>query len=470
MKTLIQSFLIVNAVLMSTMGAEEVVYAQVGDTVTLKPPVGTNLQRQYLYWFFSDLQVAWRNSFGGKGFHKDEPWTNRLSWLDDSLVIKNIQQEHFGTFSCKLKSKTLITFKVLKLNVTKSPSSLLLPGEILSLDCSVEAPQGHRKPEIYWLDPQGKKIANNEGPFKVTAKGQHNGQWTCVVRNDRTEHKATVSVTVVDLSPAPQRPQYTSLSSPLILPCSIPAPISWEQMKAKGIRGVDWLFFPKPSSNLISDDPQSLFSLSLEDPLNWKPNQDRGLTPVRDFKKGDLSLTRNRGREDDRGDYVCILKVNENMSLNRTVQVNVLKIISYPGTDLISGQQVNLTCSFGQPLPSDLRLKWFTPEQSSLQPLSPDHHRAHLTIPQVGTGDGGKWRCELWQSNTLLASTVITLKIEVPKLSVWMLVIICSATIIIILLLILCFIFYKRRQRKLRHLRHRLCQCKNRKPKGFYRT
>lgn len=81
--------------------------------------------------------------------------------------------------------------------VTKSPSSLLLPGEILSLDCSVEAPQGHRKPEIYWLDPQGKKIANNEGPFKVTAKGQHNGQWTCVVRNDRTEHKATVSVTVV---------------------------------------------------------------------------------------------------------------------------------------------------------------------------------------------------------------------------------------------------------------------------------
>lgn len=96
-------------------------------------------------------------------------------------------------------------------------------------------------------------------------------------------------------------------------------------MKAKGIRGVDWLFFPKPSSNLISDDPQSLFSLSLEDPLNWKPNQDRGLTPVRDFKKGDLSLTRNRGREDDRGDYVCILKVNENMSLNRTVQVNVLK-------------------------------------------------------------------------------------------------------------------------------------------------
>lgn len=86
-------------------------------------------------------------------------------------------------------------------------------------------------------------------------------------------------------------------------------------------------------------------------------------------------------------------------------------VISSAGTDLISGQQVNLSCSIGRPLPSELRVKWFPPTRSSQPSLLSDHHPAHLAIPEVGTGDGGKWRCELWQNNTRLTSAVITLKI-----------------------------------------------------------
>lgn len=86
-------------------------------------------------------------------------------------------------------------------------------------------------------------------------------------------------------------------------------------------------------------------------------------------------------------------------------------VVPSPGKDLISGQQLNLTCSPGHPLPSDLRLKWFPPERSSLPSLTPDRHPAYLTIPEAGTGDGGKWRCELRQNSTLLTSAVITLKI-----------------------------------------------------------
>lgn len=76
-------------ILLTLLGAEEVVYAQVGDTVTLKPPEGKNLQRQYLYWFFSDLQVAWRNSFGGKGVHEGEQC---IELFTDTITCFNHQQ------------------------------------------------------------------------------------------------------------------------------------------------------------------------------------------------------------------------------------------------------------------------------------------------------------------------------------------------------------------------------------------
>lgn len=63
----------------------------------------------------------------------------------------------------------------------------------------------------------------------------------------------------------------------------------------------------------------------MEDPASWKVEHDRGLTPFSDFKRGNLSVTRNRGREDDRGDYVCSLKFKKGVNLNSTLHVNVLQ-------------------------------------------------------------------------------------------------------------------------------------------------
>uniref|UniRef100_UPI0037E805B9 CD4-1 molecule n=1 Tax=Semicossyphus pulcher TaxID=241346 RepID=UPI0037E805B9 len=476
MENLIQSILILAAVLKSTAGAVEVVYAQVGDTVTLRPPRVTDLNRYYMYWYFGknkDLQLAWRNNFGNAGFaEKAEQWKTKLSLSDDSLIIKGIQQENFGTIVCELtlagKPTETKSYQLLKVNATTVPAAPLVPGESLTLICSVETPQGQRTPQIRWLNPQGEKMTNQRR-HTVSVTGKDNGQWTCVVTHDNKESQAKISVTVVDLSPAPLRPQYTSKSTPLTVPCSIPAHISWDHLKAAGLQEVNWHFYPKPGSNLISNDPQRLFFLSLEDPPTWKKDQDRQLTPVPDVKKGRLSLTRKQGREEDGGDYNCSMKLRRGLTVSRMVHVKVLQITSSPGIDLISGQQVDLTCSVGEPLPSDLRVKWVPPKQSSLLSLTPDHHPAHLTIPEVGTEDGGTWKCELWQNNTLLTSAVIKLEIEF-KLSVWMLVLICSVAVIIVLLLILVFIVHRRRQRKTRHIRHRLCKCKNPKPKGFYRT
>ncbi|KAK9514010.1 hypothetical protein VZT92_027501 [Zoarces viviparus] len=469
MRNVIQSaVLLLAAALVSKTGAVEVIYAQVGETATLKAPGDINIQKEYVYWHFEKedgLQLAWRNNMGGSLTTSDEAWKGRLSLSGASLVIKDVQQNDFGTFLLKRTGDSrLTTYKLLKLTVSAKPPSPLLPGDSLSLACDAQTLPGHKGPEIQWLNPLGGKEKKSRGPLTVRATSQANGQWTCVVTYDKKENKAIVSVTVLDLSPAPLHPQYTSKSWPLTIPCSLPAHISWEQLKAKEIQDVRWDFVPE--SGLI---PQSLYSLSLEDPLTWKADQNRGLRPVPDPKKKNLSLTRNRGTEEDEGDYVCALEFKNGVTLNRTVHVKVLQIISSPGTEFISGQQLNLTCSLGHPLPSDLQLKWFPPEQSSLPSLTSDLHLAHLTIPEVATGHGGKWRCELWQSNTRLTSAEITLKIE-PKMSSWMLVVICSVTVIVILLLILAFILYRRRQQKMTHLRRRLCKCKTPKPKGFYRT
>ncbi|TKS82262.1 hypothetical protein D9C73_016371 [Collichthys lucidus] len=175
-----------------------------------------------------------------------------------------------------------------------------------------------------------------------------------------------------DLSPAPTSPQYTSKSCPLTIPCSIH--VSWDQIKAKGIQEGNWHFIPKPGSSLTPHGSQRLFSLSLEDKLAWKADQNRGLTTASDLTKGNLSLMRKQGREDDSGDYVCSLNFKNGPTLNRTVQVEVLQ-----STELISGQQLNLTCGLGHTLPSDLKLRWVPPEQSpssltSDRLLCPSHH------------------------------------------------------------------------------------------------
>ncbi|CAJ1062550.1 CD4-1 molecule [Xyrichtys novacula] len=471
MKNIIQSILLLTAVLETVTGKEELVYAQLGDTVTLKTPE-RGAEKEYMYWYLDDinsLQIAWRNPLGGSGFIGTtsnpigQHWS-ALSWSGNSLVIKNLKPENFMTVVLRFGNGEIFTYRLLELIISGNPTSPLLPGDDLNMICSADTFQNYKNPEIYWKNPQGE--ITNQGRLQVKVTGRHDGRWTCVATRGEKESEAKVFVTVVDFSPNLPIYQYTSESSSLTIPCSIPQSISWDKIKAGGIQEVNWHFYPKPAPNLISNNSQRLFHLPLDDKLTWKKEQNRDLTPVPDLKKGFLSLTRRFGRDEDRGDYVCSMKVQNGVTLNRTVQVKVLQLTSAPGTELISGQQVNLTCSLGEPLPPGLSLTWVPPEESS---LTSGDHPAHLIIPEVGVGDGGEWRCELRQSDKRLTFAAITLNIE-PKLSVWMLVIICSVTVIVVLLLILVFIIYRRRQRKTTHLRHRLCKCKNPKPRGFYRT
>ncbi|XP_042278919.1 CD4-1 molecule [Thunnus maccoyii] len=463
MKNLIQSIFILIAVVMSTTVAQEVIYAQVGGTVRLPKPKNIE-DGHYVFWNFREKngpRLARYNRFIRYVTQEDLPdeWKNKLTFDADSLVISNIQQENFGTVVREVRGKVIdtITYKIIKINVPLNPP-LLLPGESLTLTCDAEITQG-QKPRIHWLNPENTR-AGHGGTVTESAKNQHNGQWTCVLTNNEKQSKAKVSVTVIDLSPAPSSSQYTSKSSSVTIPCSRPPNIPWKQFKTKGLKRVQWRFFPKPSSS--PEGPQTLMDLGVGELMNWTGPTHRKLT-ASNLNDGNLSLINTQTTEEHGGDYECCLTFENGRNLTRTIRVEVLKIIS-SGT-FISGQQVNLNCSTGYALPPDVRLQWIPPPSSSQQKSS---HHSYI-IPKVSTGDSGKWKCELWRNTTRLTSTTIILKIE-SNLSGWMLVTICGAAVIVILTCILVLILHRRRQRKMRHLRHRVCRCKNPKPKGFQRS
>ncbi|XP_071764750.2 CD4-1 molecule [Centroberyx gerrardi] len=478
MKEFIQSLLILTALLNSTTGAVVMVYSQVGETITLSVSSdGTDKSKTYVYWYFGESEsnnlVISLNPHGGPKFYNDGGWKDRVSISEYSLVIKGVQEQDFtDTFTCVIKEHvtpiTTKNYKLSKITVSMKPETSVLAGESPSLACTVQSPQNNAQPQIHWLNPQGEKRANGGDLTVHQVTGQDNGEWTCVVTSGGKKSYAKISVTVLDLSPAPLYPQYTSLSrsARLSAPCSIPAHLSWDNFKAKGLQGGHWSFVP----GLSPGDRQRLFTLSVGEKLTWKVEQETGLG-ASDPAKKDLSLSKKGVTEADRGEYVCALEFKNRVTLERSIRVEVLEILSSSGLEIPAGQQVNLTCSLGHPLRDGLQVKWIPPKPWCLPSLGPDPHPAHLTIPEVVDGDCGRWKCELWRNKTRLTSVDITLKIA--PMSVWLLVTICGATVIFILLLILTVILLRRRrQRKMtpRHPKHRFCQCKNPKPKGFHRS
>uniref|UniRef100_A0A3Q0S550 Ig-like domain-containing protein n=1 Tax=Amphilophus citrinellus TaxID=61819 RepID=A0A3Q0S550_AMPCI len=412
MRNLIQSLLLI-IVLVSTVGAQEVIYAKVGEQVTLVPKSN---QRQYVYWHLGNQngpQLAWLNHLGGKGIN--EKWKSRLSLQDASLVINDIQQEFFGTFVCKMTSSgkpdSITEYKIIQIigKLDVKPDTLLLHGDILSLTCNLErTPQVQNKPSIYWLNPQGVRERNNQGKVNVPATSDHNGQWSCVVKDNNNEKKVHVPVGVVGeflciCTFAFVLQWYTSLT----IPCSINSGVTWEQILTKELEEVWWDFVPKLSSGAVSVNRERLFDFNVEK-RSLTPGQKKGLRLVSSNKKENLSLTKSKGSVEDRGHYNCSMKFKNGRTLSNTVDLDVLQITSQPGKELIYGQQVNLSCSTGDPLPNDVMLNWTKPETSSRYVQYP----THITIPEVRKGDSGKWRCELWQRGKRLTSAEILLKTE----------------------------------------------------------
>lgn len=74
-----------------------------------------------------------------------------------------------------------------------TPPSPVMPADSVVLNCAVQTPDGLSKPNIYWLNPQGRIEHKEKLEFK--ARSQHCGEWTCVIRQNN-EKKITLSVSV----------------------------------------------------------------------------------------------------------------------------------------------------------------------------------------------------------------------------------------------------------------------------------
>ncbi|XP_067094094.1 CD4-1 molecule [Osmerus mordax] len=469
----------------STTGAVDAVnvaYGPVGGQVTLRTESESDL---YVDWYSDGQEVISKNTYGIE--KKSDKWKDRVSLSKNSLIISQLRSEDFiKSFNCELrKGNTLrssTTYSLRTMSV-QPPASSLLAGETLSLRCDL---QGSDKRQVKWLGPQKRDLSKDnrvQVPNGISltvsnVSGKDHGQWLCEVTSDNQQYVASAQVVVVDLSPAPKQPIYTSTSSlsPLI-PCSIPFNVS--MLKEKGIKGAYWSFIPGRAPGLPLGEPKKL--LALGPPPAWKSllKSDKKLPALSAPQKNnlDISLQWSGVTEGDRGEYTCALEFEGDKTLKRVIHLEVLQVISSRGPQLLIGQDVNLTCSLGRPMAADLSVKWIRPtqrgSQTSSRSQSPALNSTHLTIQEVGSGDRGRWKCELWRKEEKLTTAEITLKIERAPMDVWLLVTICAATVIFILLLILTVILFRRRQQRgtmPRRRKHKFCRCKEPKPKGFYRT
>lgn len=492
MKDFFGSLHILIALFISTTGGDDVVvYGEVGGTVTLLKTEKKN--PLYVYWKFGKDAVIQKNPYGVVK-QEGKQWNGRVSLSQSnnnySLIISKLQTEDFFIkdneyFSCELKDGnkllSITNFYLYKVSV-QGPRLPLLAGETLSLFCNRQNPQ--KTGEVRWRSPQGRNLGQDhrvQGSTSpnLTVKivtGEDHGKWLCIVISGDQEAHASTWVTVVDLTPAPKQPLYTynNATSPPLIPCSIQSNVSFEELRDKDLQAAHWNFTPSKASGLPLRDQASKRLLTLGPSSEWKV-VNKTMWKVPFLQNKNLSLRLKSVTERDRGDYTCSLNFKNGTVLKRVIQLEVLEVLSShgPDPDLLVGQEVNLMCSLGHSLSSDLKVKWHTPRFDSVDSKSFSLSSANLTIQKVGMNHRGLWKCELWKNEEKLTSAQISLRIARAPMEPWLLVTICAAAVIFILLLILTVILFRRhRQRGMmpRRRKHRFCRCKEPKPKGFYRT
>uniref|UniRef100_A0A3B5KUQ2 Ig-like domain-containing protein n=1 Tax=Xiphophorus couchianus TaxID=32473 RepID=A0A3B5KUQ2_9TELE len=425
----------------------DLIYRRVGERAVLNSPVLPH--QYYVSWFFErgpEIEIADVSYFGRKHVNPDsgEIWTSRLSISTNNLIINNMQEENFGTIVYFKFTFPYLCILVFMLVSMEEQRPFLIPGHRLSLNCNAETKRRH---SVYWIKPAGNKASPIQGSVTKKAESQDNGKWKCVVKDNGKESEFEFFVSVVDFSSA-SKYVYTSTNLPLSIPFWI-TPKEFVQKILSNVETIEWLFTPKTSST-----QQTIFSFSSKNGQLKQEDTASELSYKNFTDGGNFSLHRNLARVEDRGTYNCSITFTNGYVLSRSLVVDVLEITPSPGTELISGHHLNLSCSTGGPLETGVTVKWVPPDTSSL--AKADFLSGHLIITRVGTEDSGKWRCDLRRNTTTLTSAVITLKIgEHRKREENMNV---SFSFLVFSLPV--FLFCNSHQRKMRQLRHRLCKCK----------
>ncbi|KAI2655352.1 hypothetical protein H4Q32_017736 [Labeo rohita] len=461
--------------------AQEVIYAQLGGTVTLpREKVEGNADSVYVNWFRGSDPNPAISKNPQSGIQKEKEIKTHAHLLDDfSLQISPVQDFDFVIWRCEQHELQKTSKKTYKLyHVTIPKVSAVMVGAFLSLQCNVD--DSSVIPEVKWIAPKnsdcnpGKYDKVKETVTITNVDRCHSGVWTCKLKYGGKETKATTAVFVIDLSPPIPDTIYTSpltSSSTVKIPCSLYSNIPWLDLNETGLRGGSWSFTP------LSDPPSThpLLNLNIGPVVRWDVvNGTDGIPTIegRELKDQDLSIHNLRVSEKIRGNYTCSLKFKSKI-LSRTVKVEVLKILSSEGSRVYEGKSVNLTCTLGHQQTSDFKVKWNCSSCSFVSSLGPSHPFT-LLIPELKVKDSGRWTCELWKGKNKLTSAVLSLKIEKPPVNIWLIVAICGGVVGFILLIVIIIMCIRRHRQMMMYRRRKtkFCCCKNpqQNQKGFYKT
>ncbi|XP_073728137.1 CD4-1 molecule isoform X4 [Misgurnus anguillicaudatus] len=421
--------------------AEEIeIYAQEGGTVTLPRDLHggdvANTEKVYVNWYSGTDKtlVISRNPQAGIQPGKDK---TRFSMLSDfSVQISPVHESDFGIFSCEQHILTQTYTKTYRLRrVTVSRPQPVMVGNSLSLKCKLETGQLSGTASVKWTPPKGcnANIQGLNGEITVPKVPVcASGVWTCTVKYNKREVKATTAAYVIDLS-APSDPIYTSVSnsSSVNIPCSLSNDIPWDLLR-DDLQGGSWSF--SPLSNANQQPLKAVLTLHINSTIKWIPTKDAPIAvQQRELKDKDLSIIKLPVSEAIRGEYTCALNF-EGRTFSKKITVEVLQVTSTATrSPLIEGQRVNLSCSLGHNTTHEV--KWRHPSGSTHPLLSSSPHSAFLTFP-VRMEDKGKWTCELWDDQKLLTFSEIALRIDVD----------------------------------VETAKNRFCCCKNPNETGFYKT
>ncbi|XP_056125893.1 CD4-1 molecule [Rhinichthys klamathensis goyatoka] len=449
-----------------------VVYAQIGGTAILPRDVSVIPNKEssfYVNWYcgLDQTNQPTISKNPQSGIQKGKDVKTHASLLSDfSLQISPVQDFDFEVWRCEqhvLTSKFTKTYKLYHVTIPKVPAVMF--GDPLSLECKLD--DSSVKPSVTWIPPENSDCHQNK-LYKKTISIKdvsrcHSGVWTCKVKYDGREAEATTTVSVIDLSPSPPDPIYTSASpsSTVNIPCSLSSNIPWSVLNETGLRGGSWNFTP-----LSDQKQQSLLSLSIGPVVRWDITPDTdSKVQGRELKDQDLSFNNLPVSEKIRGEYNCYLKFYSK-TLRSKVKVEVLQVSSSGGPRVYVGQRVNLTCTLGHPHAPDLEVKWKCRSCSSL------HSSPFLSIPEVTMEHSGQWTCELWKNEKRLTYAVLSLKIEKAPVDIWLCVAISSGVVVFILLLVIAIIGIRRHKQIMMYRRRktRFCCCKTPQPQGFYKT
>ncbi|XP_065117228.1 uncharacterized protein [Paramisgurnus dabryanus] len=457
--------------------AEEIeIYAQEGGTVTLPRDshgkAVVNTEKVYVNWYSGPekTHVISRNPQAGIQPGKDKA---RFSMLPDfSVQISPVHESDFGLFSCEQHILAQTYTKTYRLRrVTVSRPQAVMVGDSLSLRCELEKGQFSGTAIVNWTPPENSKCNVNKrgsGGYNTVSNVPvcASGVWTCTVKYNSREVKATTAAYVIDLS-APSDPIYTSVSnsSSVNIPCSLSDDIPWDLLRDR-LLGGNWSFSPLSNAN---QQPKEVLTLHINSTIKWIATKDAPIdVQQRELKDKDLSIIKLPVSEAIRGEYTCALNF-KSRTFRKKIKVEVLKVTSTATrSPLIEGQRVNLSCTGHN---TTHEVKWRRPSGSTHPLLSSSPHSAFLSFP-VRMEDKGKWTCELWDGQKFLTFSEIFLRIEKAPVDIWLWVAISSGIVVFILLLVVIIKAIRKHKQMLMYRRRktRFCCCKNPNETGFYKT